>query len=368
MNEILILKKQVEDSKIPSALKEKIFKMLSRLERIADTSASFAEFDVVEKYIENILAIPFGNYTQDNLDMANIQEILNRNHYGLAEVKEKISEFVAIMKLNFGKSSNNGNEEENEIDKMKRLTGNSSHAPILCFVGVQGIGKTSMAKSMGNALNKKFVRISLNALGDVSMLKGAPKTKPGAEPGQVIKALQRAGCMNPLILLDEIDKTAGSEVERFDYNAALMEILDPEQNSTFMDQYVDHPIDLSNVMFICTANTLGTLSAALLDRLEIIRLPSYSDEEKAMIARNYLLPKIRQATGLNEDQLSFSDDVWPLMIRPLGFDAGIRQLERNLTTVARKAALEIVEGRETHVMIAPSNFRKYIPEDIGIYS
>lgn len=170
--------------------------------------------------------------------------------------------------------------------------------------------------------------------------------------------------MNPIILLDEMDKTAGNEVERFDYNAALIEILDPEQNGTYMDAYIDYPIDLSNVMFIATANTLGTISAALLDRLEIIRFSSYNDAEKANIAENYLLPKIRKATGLSENQMTFTNDVWPLMIRPLGFDAGIRQLERNLTNVARKVARIIVEQKVDRIQISPQNFRQFIPEDI----
>jgi ATP-dependent Lon protease len=190
----------------------------------------------------------------------------------------------------------------------------------------------------------------------------------GAEPGAIIKAIVKAGVSNPIILLDEIDKVSGEESRRFDFMAALLEILDPEQNGTFLDAYIDYPIDLSQVFFICTANNLGTLSSALLDRLEIIRFNSYTDEEKMHIAKDYLLPKVRLATGLNETQLSFADTVWGVLIRPLGFDAGIRQLERNLTTVARKVAKMIVEGKVTHVEITPENFREFIPDDIGIYS
>lgn len=361
MDEIKSLKIQVENSKMPSGLKEKALKMLDRLSRMADSGNFSTEFDIVEHYIQNILQIPFGSYTKDNLDINHAIDILDRNHFGLNEIKNRIGEYVAVMNLQSGKISQ-------ASEDMSNLAGNSSHAPILCFVGVQGIGKTTMAKSLAEALNKKFVRISLNALGNIGRLKGMPRYVTGAEPGQIIKALQRAGTMNPIILLDEMDKTAGNEVERFDYNAALIEILDPEQNGTYMDAYIDYPIDLSNVMFIATANTLGTLSAALLDRLEIIRFSSYNDAEKANIAENYLLPKIRKSTGLNEDQMTFTKDVWPLMIRPLGFDAGIRQLERNLTNVARKVARMIVEQKADHIEISPQNFRQFIPEDIGVYS
>jgi len=367
MDEIKILEKQLKASKAPDLLKERGFKLLSRLEKMLGSGSFSAEYDTIEKYINTITSIPFGKYSKDNLDSQNVLDVLNSHHFGLTEVKDRIVEYISVMKLNEMKGKAD-EVDENLSENMAILTGNSSRAPVLCFVGVQGIGKTTFAKSLSGALNRKFIRVSMNAMGSVSQIKGAPKSIIGSEPGQIIKALIRAGCMNPLILLDEIDKVAGSEEKRFDFLAATMEVLDPEQNGSFMDQYLDYPIDLSRVFFITTANTLGTLSAALLDRLEIIRFSSYSDAEKQYIAKDYLLPKIRASTGISEDELSFTDDVWGLMIRPLGFDAGIRQLERNLTNVARKVAREIVEKKETKVVISPANFRKYIPEDIGIYS
>jgi len=221
---------------------------------------------------------------------------------------------------------------------------------------------------MSLALNRKFMRISLGGLSSVTEIRGIVRGQLNAEPGQIIKALVRTQSMNPLILLDEIEKVSASGGTKADVMAALLEILDPEQNSTFMDKYLDYPIDLSRVMFICTANNLGGISAALLDRLEVIRFGSYTDNDKIVIAKNYLLPKVREATGITEEQLSFDEEVWPLVIRPLGFDAGVRQLERTLTELARKVALQIVQGLATGVRITKENFRQYIPEDMGVYS
>jgi ATP-dependent Lon protease len=258
-----------------------------------------------------------------------------------------------------------------KIDKpknMSKLEGSSSHAPIICFVGLQGVGKTTMAKSIAQTLGREFVRISLGALGSVTQLRGKSRSQPDAEPGQIIKALTRVGTMNPVILLDEIDKVSGKEGLLNDVMAALLEILDPEQNSTFMDHYIDYPIDLSHVMFVCTANNLGTLSAALLDRLEVIRFTSYTDEEKIVIARKYLMPDVLEATGLSTQQLIMDEEVWPQVVRPLGFDAGIRQLERNLTSLARHAARKIVEQGVDKVHVTLDNVKEFMPEGVGTLS
>lgn len=367
MDQIQNFELLVKNSNLPEDLKDKCFKLISRLSKMAGSGAYSQEFDNVEKYIQTILSIPFGKYVQESLDSTKVMEELNSNHYGLMVVKDKIVEYISVMQLQARADRNISNDSDTQMS-MNTLSGNSSRAPVLCFIGVQGIGKTTFAKSLSSALNRPFVRISMNAMSGVAQIKGAPRTVVGSEPGQIVKALIRAGCMNPMILLDEIDKVSGSEDKRFDFLAAAMEVLDPEQNATFVDQYLDYPIDLSKVFFICTANTLGTLSAALLDRLEIIRFSSYTDAEKEHIARDYLLPKIRKSTGLNESQMSFSEDVWPLMIRPLGFDAGIRQLERNIVNVARKVARIIVEKNIPSVNINPQNFRQFIPDGIGIYS
>lgn len=384
--EISDLVKKVNSTPMPPELFQKCQGMIARLQKMAQSEGFSKEFEPISEYISWATSVPWGKFTLDNLDIDHARESLTKYHYGLDQVKSRIMEYLAILKLQkegvakvvpvSGAEPAPGSVSEtpkppSQIDisaEMSRLQGSSSHAPILCFVGIQGVGKTSMAKSIANALDRKFIRISLGGVGSATELRGRSRGEIDAEPGQIVKALIRTGVMNPLILLDEIDKVNSQTGLRADVMAALLEILDPEQNSTFMDKYVDYPLDLSQVMFITTANNLGGISAALLDRLEVIRFGSYNDNEKINIARNYLLPKVREATGLTEVQLAFDDEVWPLVIRPLGFDAGVRQLERTLTELARKIALQIVQGLTTGVKITKDNFRQYIPEDFGVYS
>lgn len=367
--EIEILAKNVKKAAMPEGLREKALKMISRLRRMAKFGSYSGEYELIEKYIDWIIGIPWDKYTKDNLDLENAKEILDRHHYGLTDVKNRLLEYLAVAKLNPYEHIETGEGDAGGgYARMEKLEGSAQHAPIICFVGIQGIGKTSMAKSIAKALGRKFVRISLGAMGSVTDLKGQSRAFLDAEPGQIIKALGRTGVRNPLILLDEVDKVSAAEGRRADINAALLEILDPEQNHSFVDSYIDYPVDLSSVLFICTANTLATLSAALLDRLEIIRFSSYSDEEKEKIGKHYLLPKVLRACGLKQEQLEIAESVWPLVIRPLGFDAGVRQLERNITTICRKAAKMIVEGKGDHFKLTPENFREFLPADIGVYS
>ncbi|MCA9386937.1 AAA family ATPase [Candidatus Dojkabacteria bacterium] len=368
-DEIIILEQKVADSKMPNELKQKSLGMILRLQKMSTDGAFSREFEPISEYINWVTKIPFGKLSSDNLDLKNAQQSLDANHYGLQPVKDRILEYLAVLKLQTGGVNTTNNPAgQSDTTEMKKLQGSSSHAPILCFVGIQGVGKTTMAKSIATALGRQFVRVSLGGLGSVVELRGRSRGEIDAEPGQIIKSLIRTDVMNPLILLDEIDKVNSQTGLRADIMAALLEILDPEQNSAFMDKYIDYPINLSNAIFITTANNLGGISAALIDRLEIIRFGSYTDQDKINIAKSYLLPKVREATGLNEQQLSFADDVWPLVIRPLGFDAGVRQLERTLTDLARKVALMIVQGTTTGVQINEQNFRDFIPEQIGIVS
>lgn len=364
--EIENLKDKVSKIILPPDLKLKVDGMILRLEKMVIGGNFSAEFEPVSNYINWIVSIPWGKFTKDRIELEEVKSELDAHHFGLEDVKMRILQYLAVVKLQ--KAKNLNAIQNSSTQEMLRLQGSSSHAPILCFVGIQGVGKTTMAKSIATALGRNFIRISLGGVGNVTEIRGISKGNLDAEPGQIVKALVRTSSMNPLILLDEVDKVSGTSGLRSDVMAALLEILDPEQNSTFMDKYIDFPLDLSQVIFITTANNLGGVSAALQDRLEIIRFGSYTDNDKINIARSYLLPKVREATGMNEDQLTFDEDVWPLVVRPLGFDAGVRQLERTLTELARKVALLIVQGKIEKVHISQQNFREFIPQDIGVFS
>lgn len=353
---------------MPEGLKQKLASMLLRLDRILQSSGGYSkEFESIEVYIRWATNIPWGNYAEDNLDLEHAAVELNKNHYGLQHVKDMVIEYLAVMKLQKQRQLELQQEAQASGD-MSKLRGSSSNAPVMCFIGIQGVGKTSIAKSIAASLGRPFVRIALGAMGEVSQIRGVSITQPNAEPGYIVKALTNSKVMNPVILLDEIDKTSSESGLRADLMAALLEILDPEQNATFVDHYIDFPVDLSRCVFITTANNLGGISAALLDRLEVVRFGSYTDEDKIQIAKNYMLPKVRKSTGIGEDQLTFDDGVWPMVVRPLGFDAGVRQLERTLSILSRKVARLIVEGKGSKFHLTPENFRQFIPEDIGVYS
>jgi endopeptidase La len=339
---------------IPQELINKVVMMLHRVDGLIK-SGNYKEFETIENYINWITKIPFGKETGTVIDISNTKQVLETNHYGLADVKNKIIEYISVMKLSGSQpSQDNGTK--------------GLHTPVLLFLGIQGIGKTTMAKSISEALGRQFVRISLGGMASVNEIRGMTRGFTNSEPGQIVKALINTKTMNPVILLDELDKVSESGGIKLDIMAALLEILDPEQNSTFVDRYIDHPIDVSKCLFVATANNVGGISSALLDRMEVVRFTSYSDDDKKQIAVHYLLPKIRKASGLSNDQLSFGDDVWDLIIRPLGFDAGIRELERTLTNIARKVARKIVEGEGTSFQINKENFREYIPDDFGVYA
>lgn len=330
---------------LPEGLKERLVQMLDRLNRLSHVSNYSTEFDTLSTYIETVLSVPWGQYSKDNLDIPNAQKVLDSNHYGLDDVKQRVLEYLAVQKMLI----------EAKADK------SMEKATVLCLVGLQGVGKTTMARSVAEALGKKFIRISMGALGTTTELRGKSKSLPDPEPGQIVKALIRTGVRNPLILLDEMDKVSGEQGLRSDFMAVLLELLDPEQNTSFRDHYLDYPLDLSDVMFICSANNIGTFSAALMDRLEIIQMPSYTDSQKEVIIKNYLLPKVMKACGLKSEQLSFSDEIWPKLIRPLGYDSGIRSLQRIIEAVCRKVVLQIVEGKSASVTITSNNIKDFMP-------
>jgi len=346
LKELRVLSEKVAKvENLPPDLKEKLDSMLDRLNRIAQTTSYAAEFDTLSTYIETVLAIPWGKYTTDNLDLQNARTVLDKHHFGLDDVKQRVLEYLAVRKLLTS-------ENKSELQK----------ATVLCLVGLQGVGKTTIARSIADALGRQFVRISMGALGSTFELRGKSKSFPDSEPGQVVKSLIRSAVRNPLILLDEMDKVSGESGLRSDFMAILLELLDPEQNTSFRDHYLDYPLDLSDVLFVGSANGTGTFSAALMDRLEIIQMPSYSDEQKEVIMRQYLLPKVMHATGVSSNQLTFSDEVWPKLIRPLGYDSGIRSLQRIVEGICRKTALLIVEGKIQKVEITTNNIKDFLPK------
>ena len=335
----------------PLELKKQTLLKILRLYYAAKTGSYSSEFSRVYTYVQWISRIPWETYTKDNVDLTQVREQLNKTHYGLQKVKEKILTYIASLQLKFQKAGQ-------KILYLKNI-------PVLLFVGLQGLGKTTIAKSIARALGRSFVKISLAAFGDVLQLRGKPWTYPDAEPGMIVQALVKAKSMNPVILLDELDKASANERTRFDIYAALLEVFDPSQNTTFVDKYIDYPIDLSAIFFIATANTIGTMPQALLDRMEIVRFTSYTDEEKLIIAKNYILPKVLQKIGLEPSQLVIPDEVWPLLVRPMGYDAGIRELERLLHNIARYAAYLIVSEGKDKLVLDKENVKKFIADKGG---
>jgi len=299
------------------------------------------EYDRLAHYVDWIVSLPWDKHTSDNLDLVHAQKILDTTHYGMQEPKNRILEYLAALKL-----------------KRQRQPEAIIRPPAIFLVGLVGTGKTTFAYSIAQATGRQLVRIPFGGLGSAQDLRGRSKLFPEAEPGAIIKALRQAQSNNPVILLDEIDRVAAEQ--RADIMGVLVELLDPTQNSHFLDHYIDYPVNLSQVLFIATANNTTNVATAVLDRLEIIQMPSYTDEEKIYIAKHYLLPKILRRNGLNLNELTFADDVWPLIVRPLGFDAGIRTLERTLETVARQVARQIVEGKLQSVKIDSTNYQQYI--------
>lgn len=344
--ELSVLSKRVASTAgLPLGLKDRIDQMLSRLNRMARLGNYSAEFDTLSRYIDVVLSIPWEGKTVDDLDLAKTKILLDKNHFGMEDVKTRMLEYMATMIL------------------IKQRGGDMiAKSPVLLLVGLQGVGKTTLAISVAEALGRKFQRIAMGAIGSILEVRGKSKAYPEAEPGQIIKALIKTGITNPVILLDEIEKASGDTGIRADIMAALLEILDPSQSPEFRDHYVDYPVDLSDVLFICSANNTGTLSAALMDRMEIIKMPSYSDNEKLVIARDYLLPKILAKSGLKPEELQFDPNLWPAIVRPFGFDTGIRSLGRTLEAICRKVAKEIVEGKTTGVVIDASNLKYYLPK------
>ena len=342
--DITKLGESVKKAPIPEKLKETVIIRLDQLSKLTASSTFLPEFDRMNKYIDWIISLPWEKRTEDTLDLENARRILDKNHFGLGEIKERILEYISVMKLKKEKG------EEADIYR----------APILCFVGLVGTGKTTIAYSIAEALGRNFARIPFGGMGDPLDLRGQSKMHAEAEPGKVIKSLRTAGSKNPVILLDEIDRV--TDEGRASIMGVLVELLDPEQNHAFSDHYLDFPFDLSETLFIATANNTNNIATAVLDRLEPLMMPSYTDMEKITIGLKYVLPRAIKTAGLPEGSLQIDENVWPNIVRPLGFDAGIRTLERTIDGIVRKAAKAIVEGKAQSFKITPENVKEFLPQ------
>jgi ATP-dependent Lon protease len=321
------LRERLEKADLPEEILKEAKRELDRLEKLPPGAP---DYNVIRTYLDYVLELPWRKSSEDSLDIARARQVLDEDHFGLKDVKERILEHLGVLKLN-----------------------PHAKAPILCFVGPPGVGKTSLGQSIARALNRKFERMSLGGLHDEAELRGHRRTYIGALPGRVIQAMRRAGANNPVLMLDEVDKL-GHDF-RGDPAHALLEILDPEQNKTFRDNYLDLPFDLSKVLFVTTANALDTIPRPLLDRMEILRLAGYSEEEKLEIAKRYLIPKQLKETGLTAEQCTLPDETVKHIISGYTREAGLRRLERAIGTVTRKVALRFAEGNTESVTLKPDD-------------
>lgn len=341
--EIETLKSQVVAASVPDELRLKLDRDITALERSVELGSYDEKYEKVSNYISWVLKFPWQKESQDVLDLERTKEVFEKHHYGMKEVKERFLEYVSVLKLRSTQSE-----------------GNSFRAPVLLLVGLVGTGKTTFAYSLAEAMGREIVRIPFGGMGSAKELRGSSRLILGAEPGRVIKGVCEAGVRNPVILLDEIDRSA-KEANR-DIMGVLVELLDPAQNHSFRDTYLDYPVDLSHAIFIATANNTRDIATAVMDRLEKITMPSYSDNDKIVIAQRYILPKLLDDAGLKPEQLVIRDEVWHAVVRPLGYDAGIRTLQRTLEGAVRKAARIIVERDFSEVVITPENRSIFLPQ------
>jgi ATP-dependent Lon protease len=332
-NEIQEIEEKLKQKKLSAEAKDKVEKELKKLKMMSPMSA---EATVVRNYIDWIISLPWNDFTDDKLDINEAEKVLEEDHYGLEKVKERILEYLAVQSL---------------VGKIK--------GPILCLVGPPGVGKTSLGKSIARATGRKFVRVSLGGVRDEAEIRGHRRTYIGALPGKIVQSMKKAGSSNPVFLMDEVDKM--STDFRGDPSSALLEVLDPEQNTTFNDHYLDLDYDLSKVLFITTANTLDRIPRPLQDRMEIIRIAGYTELEKLSIAKKYLLEKQKESNGLTPENVTFTDNALLGVIRNYTKEAGVRNLEREIAAICRKVAVEVIKkDRNTHIQVANNSLHKYL--------
>jgi ATP-dependent Lon protease len=341
LSEIEKLKTKLQSVILPANLHDKALEQIERISLAFKYGGNLSQLDITTKYIDWITSLPWETKSEDQLDIGRAQKILDKNHYGLGKIKQRVIEYLSVLIL-----------------QKKQSTTGGFHAPILFFVGLAGTGKTTFAKSIAEALGKKFVRIPFGGLSSALDLRGQSRSSMEAEPGAVIKAIKRAGVNNPVVLLDELDRITPES--RAAIMGVLIELLDPEQNANFSDYFIDYPFDLSQVLFVATANNTNNISTAVMDRMEVIQMPSYTDEEKIVIARDYILPTHLKESGLSPESLKIDEGLWTKIARPLGYDAGIRTLERTIEGIVRKAAFKIVNGQGTNFMITEANIREFL--------
>ncbi len=330
MDEIKKIKARIDAARLPLGVQDKVNELVAEME------LNPTNIHQLSRYIDIFLQLPWTASSKDILDLNYAKEKLDEFHYGLEEIKERVLEYISVLGL-----------------QKERGSVSLSRAPIFLFSGLVGTGKTTMAQSIAASLNRQFVRIPFGGLGDPYYLRGRSRFSPEADPGAIIKSLITAKTNNPVILLDEIDRIADEAFNTI--MGTLVELLDPEQNNRFVDHYLDYPFDLSQVIFCATCNNTNRLATAVLDRLEPIQMPSYNDQEKTVIGQQYILPKVLSDSGLTQNDLIIEESVWPSIIRPLGFDAGVRTLKRNLETIARKASLLIFSKKVNGKIIIDNN-------------
>lgn len=344
-------RKRIDTAKMPEEAEKQARRELDRLSRLPTAAA---EYGVIRTYLDWLVSIPWSEITQDNLDISHARQVLDQDHYGLEDVKERILEYLAVRKLRMERAEQLHPSDAEVTDYIRR----EREGVILCFIGPPGVGKTSLGQSIARSLGRKFIRMSLGGIHDEAEIRGHRRTYIGAMPGRILQSLRRVGTLNPVFMLDEIDKLSSDF--RGDPASALLEVLDPEQNSEFRDNYLEVPVNLSQVMFITTANQLETIPGPLLDRMEVIRISGYTEDEKIQIARHYLIPRQLKENGLLPDEIKFTTDAIQTIIRNYTREAGVRNLEREIGGVARKIATKLTETGEVDPEIDAQDVRQLL--------